>query len=168
MLQRDCKIIYPGSEVPGWFSHRSMESNSITIQFPLNWDKFKGVVFCIIFEFRKPSEGLDIYEIGFKMDGVGLDNSGEVREDLWSHSYFELEWPNSDEVLIVYQRDNPFKEYSATLSSFQLYTNAVFGFSERYKNPEKYLKVKEWGVHLVQGQDDAESIIVSCFKTFHY
>ena len=84
LQRRYCKVIYPGSEVPGWFSHRSMES-SITIQFPLNWDEFKGVVFCIIFEFRKPSEKLydfDTYKIGFKMDGVELDNSGEVREGL--------------------------------------------------------------------------------------
>ena len=90
VLQRwdNFELLYPGSEVPGWFNHRSMES-SITIQFPLNWDQFKGVVFCIIFEFKKPSEVMytsDSYLIGFEMVRVDLDNSGEVRGEGWSYT----------------------------------------------------------------------------------
>ena len=143
VLQRYCshELIYPGSEVPGWFSHRSMES-SITIQFPLNCDQFKGVVFCIIFEFRKPSEELynfDSYFYGFKMDGVDLDNSGEVRKGLLS--YKSDVRPNSNHVLIVYESDvRPFKKYSGTLSSFQFCLIVLNRYSLKEEKNNEILK----------------------------
>ena len=94
-LEGYVELLYPGSEVPRWFSHRSMES-SITIQFPLNWVEFKGVVFCIIFEFKKPSKEFydtdqsGLFEIGFKMDG-------EVHKRLLSFSC-HVPLPNSSQL----------------------------------------------------------------------
>ena len=52
------------------------------------------------------------------MDPVDPDNSGEVHDLIWSYSCPNHSLP-SYHVPIAYQSDNLFKEYSATLSSFQ-------------------------------------------------
>ncbi|CAK7322780.1 unnamed protein product [Dovyalis caffra] len=42
------RMVFPGSEIPQWFSDQSTGS-SITIQFPLNPPKLKAIAFCLVF-----------------------------------------------------------------------------------------------------------------------
>ncbi|EEF43636.1 leucine-rich repeat containing protein, putative [Ricinus communis] len=155
----DFFLLYPGSEIPRWFSHQSMGS-SVTLQFPVNLKQFKAIAFCVVFKFKiPPKKSGDYYFIARCVEDCDKAVFQPARLGSYTFSFVE-----TTHVLIWHESPGYLNDYSGTISSFDFYPckdqrNGEFakyqvGYypwsDERYGEITKDCRVNRCGVSLIQ------------------
>ena len=131
-------IVAPGSEIPKWFSHRSM-GNEVKIKLPSHLCKKVGIAFCVVF--------YPIESYSFPVHGYSLIANGKrINIDNCPPIYVA----SSDHVSLVYVVPQYLEEESNKL----LWEGDVNGFSQiRIKIESCDVEVKKWGIRMIYNED---------------
>ncbi|XP_048319639.1 disease resistance protein RUN1 isoform X2 [Ziziphus jujuba] len=72
------ETVYPGDEIPEWFSHKTDRGNSVDIQLPPNWfnvtDTRFDFIFCIVFVYSSSTVAETRFELNFKTNNINSDD----------------------------------------------------------------------------------------------
>lgn len=155
------QTVYPGNEIPEWFSHQTDDGNSIHIQLPPNWfhinDARFQFVFCTVLVLNR-SEPLDDiqFEFNFKTNNNSDDhryyyNDERISLIIWSDTI------NTDHVYIRYQTINLEDVFGAMWSSIcSNFNEASFSVCFKGKSVINW-EIKKCGLELVNTWDRGES-----------
>ncbi|XP_048319572.2 TMV resistance protein N-like [Ziziphus jujuba] len=115
------KTVYPGDEIPEWFSYQTDGGNSIQIRLPPNWfdvsDPYFKIAFCAAFVLNKSGPLTYIeFEFDFKTNKINGNEHVYNHNDCWSH--LAITNPNDHHVFISYQTIDLRRVFGENWSSF--------------------------------------------------
>ena len=132
--------IVPGSSIPSWFINQSMESSSVKVKLPPDWNntKLMGLAACAVVDDREEYSGI----IYFCVEEAGVYNTIHMRISMKAHhmwfayrSVGDLESKSNGEFG---------KQSGAMTVSFRMYRKG------------EHIEVKKCGVRLVYDQKEGE------------
>ncbi|KAM5549840.1 hypothetical protein ABKV19_000993 [Rosa sericea] len=159
-MMETSRIAIPGSNIPEWFSHRSV-GRSVSVELPPDWDssRFMGFAVCVVFVLHEHHQvdELDIHQFKnfnathhlvccLKLNGRELDVYGRQPAFRFSEEFCQLD---SDHLWLFYvSRD----KYFGT----EWWHNSCSQLDFLFETRGRGLKVKECGVRLIYEQDVQE------------
>ncbi|XVE50369.1 hypothetical protein DITRI_Ditri01bG0157100 [Diplodiscus trichospermus] len=162
----------PGSEIPEWFNHKSLGS-SITIQLPSEWKNsrksFPGFIVATVVSFQDYSNEMDF---GIRCEWHIKSSDGHCYDfscsfSIWRRGIHGARLVGSNHLFLLYKTefrddDEDVTWYGEGQASECIYYEASFRFYpvvyRRNWSRCVSCEVKNCGVHLLFGEDEAERI----------
>ncbi|KAJ8759486.1 hypothetical protein K2173_007099 [Erythroxylum novogranatense] len=158
------QFLFPGSEMPPLSYNQTNVGSSLTMQWPSDWTKFNGIVFCMLFGpeegsglLNKVNEAASPSILSFGCKCCIKANEGAASNVIceWERSFGHLNLAKSDHVLTWYDpcRETTeggsddeiewFKKYSGRKISFEFQVETFLCFSSQ-------CTIKKSGILLLQ------------------
>ncbi|KAJ8759504.1 hypothetical protein K2173_007120 [Erythroxylum novogranatense] len=162
------QFLFPRNEMPPLAYNQTNEGSSVAMQWPSDWTKFSGIVFCMVFGpedssllLKKANEVTStIVSFGCKFctkANEGAKDSIVICE--WERKFGNLDIAKSDHVLIWYDpcrceagsvdQIELFKKYSGRQVSFEFHVETLFCFPRQ-------CTVKKCGILLLQNDSQTQ------------
>ncbi|XP_024163679.1 disease resistance protein RPP2B-like [Rosa chinensis] len=160
------RIVIPGSNIPKWFSHRSVGC-SLSLELPPDWDsrRFLGFALCVVFELHEHHQvdELDIFQFEnfnathhlaccLRLNGREAEACRIVPAFRFSEEFGQVE---SDHLWLFYASRDAFSVDEFSVGQ-EWSHNSWSQLDFLFKTTGLGLKVKESGVRLIYEQDVQE------------